>query len=95
MSTFIKFTKHSARTLPDGDDLPKVQLVIVHLGNEDGRHGLVERGAVHVDGGPDGQHEADDASVDVVVFQEALKGDRQRGRAAAGKQVKTDVVVKV
>lgn len=92
MSTFIKFTNYSACTLPDGDDLPKVQLIIVHLGNEDGRHGLVERGAVHVDGRPDGQHEADDASVDVVVFQEALEGDRQRGGAAAGKhQIQTGV----
>lgn len=65
--------------------MPKVQLVIVHLGDEDGRHGLVERGAVHVDGGPDRQHEADDASVDMVVLKEALEGDRQSGRAAAGK----------
>lgn len=55
-------------TLPDGDDLPKVELVIIHLGDEDGCHGLVESSAVHVDGGPDGQHEADDAPVDVVVL---------------------------
>lgn len=54
------------------------------MGDEDGRHGLVERSAVHVDGGADRQHEADDASVDVVVLQEALEGDRQSGRAAAG-----------
>lgn len=54
------------------------------MGDEDGRHGLVERGAVHVDGGADGQHEADDAPVDVVVLQEALEGDRQRGRTAEG-----------
>lgn len=53
------------------------------MGNEDGCHGLVERGAVHIDGGPDGQHEADDASVDVVVLKEALEGDRQCGRATA------------
>lgn len=68
--------------LPDCDDLSKVKLVVVHLGDENGCHGLVERGAVHVDGGPDGQHEADDASVDVVVLEEALEGDRQSGRAA-------------
>lgn len=71
---------NAASASPDGDDLPKVQLVIVHLGDEDGRHGLVERGAVHVDRGTDGQHEADDAPVDVVVLQQALEGDRQRGR---------------
>lgn len=55
------------------------------MGDEDGCHGLVECGAVHVDGGPHRQHEADDASVDVVVLEEALEGDRQSGRAAAGK----------
>lgn len=80
--------------LPDGDDLPKVKLIIIHLGDEDGCHGLIECGAIHVDGGPDGQHEANDASVDVVVFQEALEGDRQSGRAAAGKdQRKKDIQV--
>lgn len=52
------------------------------MSDKDGRHGLVERGAIHVDGGPDRQHEADDASVDVVVLKEALEGDRQSGRAA-------------
>lgn len=55
------------------------------MGDKDGCHGLVERGAVHVDCGPDRQHKADDASVDVVVLEEALEGDRQSGRAAAGK----------
>lgn len=85
-SLFPKFCQeNSACALPDGDDLPKVKLIIIHLGDEDGCHGLIECGAIHVDGGPDGQHEANDASVDVVVFQEALKGDRQSGRAAAGK----------
>lgn len=54
------------------------------MGDEDGRHGLVEGGAIHVDGGPDRQHEADDASINVVVLEEALEGDRQSGRAAAG-----------
>lgn len=71
--------------LPYRDDLSKVKLVVVHLGDENGCHGLVERGAVHVDGGPDGQHKADDASVDVVVLEEALEGDRQSGRAAEKK----------
>lgn len=56
------------------------------MGDKDGRHGLVERRAVHVDRGPDRQHEADDAPVDVVVLQEALEGDRQRGRTAEGKR---------
>ena len=55
--------------LPDGDDLAEVQLVVVDLSDEDGGHRLVERRAVHVDGGADRQHEADDAAVDVVVLQ--------------------------
>ena len=61
---------------PDGDDLAKVKLVVVHLSDENGRHGLVERRAVHVNGGADGQHKADDPPVDVVVLQQALEGDR-------------------
>lgn len=70
--------------LPDGDDLAEVQLVVVDLGNEDGGHRLVERRAVHVDGGADGQDEADDAPVDVVVLEQALERDRQGGRAVGG-----------
>lgn len=75
------------RELPDRDDLTKVELVVVYLGDENRSHGLVERCAVHVDGGADRQHEADDASVDVVVLKEALEGDRQSGRTATGKDV--------
>lgn len=54
------------------------------MGDEDGGHSLVECGAVHVDCGADRQHEANDASVDVIVLEEALEGDRQSSRAAAG-----------
>lgn len=56
------------------------------MGDEDGCHGLIERRTIHVDGGPDRQHEADDASVDMVVLKEALEGDRQSSRAAGGKE---------
>lgn len=84
MTFDLEATSASDSASPDGDDLSKVQLVIVDLGNKDGRHGLIERGAVHVDRGPDRQHEADDAPVDVVVLQEALEGDRQCGRTAEG-----------
>lgn len=66
--------------VPDGDDLTKVKLVVVDLGDKNGRHCLVERGPVHVDGCAHGQHEANDPPVDVVVLQQALEGDRQRGR---------------
>lgn len=68
-----------ARGVPDSDDLAEVQLIVVDLGNEDGSHSLIERSAIHVDGGAHGQHEAGNAPVDVVVFQQALEGDGQCG----------------
>lgn len=64
---------------PDRDDLAEVELVVVDLGNKDGSHSLVERRAVHVDGGAHRQHEASDTPVNVVVLQEALEGDGQCG----------------
>lgn len=64
---------------PDSDDLAKVQLVVVDLGDKDGSHSLVERGAVHVDGGAHRQHKAGDAPVNAVVLQQALEGDGQCG----------------
>lgn len=57
------------RSVPDGDDLAKVQLVVVDLGDEDGSHSLIERSAVHVDGGTHGQHKASNAPVNVIVLQ--------------------------
>lgn len=41
----------------DGDDLADREGHASNLGDEDGGHGLVQRGAVHVDGGTDGEHE--------------------------------------
>lgn len=73
---------------PDGDDLAKVQLVIIDLCDEYRCHGFVESGAIHVDGGAHREHETDDAAVDVVVLQQALEGYRQRGRA--GEEWKKD-----
>lgn len=67
--------------LPDGDQLAEVQLVVVDLGNKDGRHGLVQRRTVHVDGGAHWEDEASDLSVDVAILQQTLHGDGQRGRA--------------
>lgn len=72
---------------PDGDDLTKVQLIVVDLSDENGRHGLVECSSVHVDGGTDRKHKAYDSPVDVVVLQEALKGDGQRGWAEEKSEV--------
>lgn len=61
--------------LPDGDDLPAVQRDVIHLGDEDGCHRLVQRRAVHVDGGADGQHKAGHALVDLQVLLQAAEGD--------------------
>ena len=74
-------TISSVVTVPYGDQLSKVQLVVVDLGDEDGGHGLVERRAVHVDGGAHRQHEAGDLAVHVAVLQQTLHGDGQSGRA--------------
>lgn len=82
-------TPAGGKFVPYGDDLAKVQLVVVHLGDEDGGHGLVERGAVHVDGGSHGQHEPRDPPVHVVVLQQALERDRQGGWAVQQAQKHT------
>lgn len=50
-------------SLPDRHNLAKRHVDPPELGDEDGRHGLVQRRAVHVDGGSDGDHEAGDARV--------------------------------
>lgn len=71
--------------------MAEVKLVVVDLCDKNGSHSLIQRSAVHVDSGSDGQHEADDPPVYVVVLQQALEGDRQSGRTAdeGGSNVKT------
>lgn len=66
---------------PDGDDLAKVQLVIINLCYKYCCHSLIESSAIHIDGGADGEHKTDDTAVNVIVLQEALEGYRQCGRA--------------
>ena len=67
--------------LPDGDQLSKVQLVVINLSNKDGRHSLVKRRAVHVNGGSNREDKASNLPVNVAVFQQAFHGDGKRGRA--------------
>lgn len=38
-------------SLPDGENLTKVKIHVIHLSDKDGSHSLVEGGAIHVDGG--------------------------------------------
>lgn len=71
---------------PDGDDLAKVQLIIINLCDEYGRHSLIESGAIHIDGGAHREHKTYDTTINVVVLQEALEGNRQCGRAVEDKE---------
>lgn len=65
--------------LPDGDDLTKVHLHVVDLGDEDGCQRLIKSCSIHVDGGTDGKHEACDSLVNFVVLFQTFKGDRESG----------------
>lgn len=62
---------------PYCDDLPKVEFVVVDLCNEDGSEGLIQSGAIHVNGSSHGQNKPRDASVHTVVFFQAPEGDGQ------------------
>lgn len=65
------------RDSQDGEDLSSVQLHVVELGDEDGRDALEDGGAVHVDGGADGEDEAADAFVHAVVLFNAFHHGRK------------------
>lgn len=71
--------------LPDGDDLTKIHLHVVDLGNKDGCQRLVKGRSVHVNGGTDGQHETRDSLVNFVVLLQTFKGDREGGWAGTWK----------
>lgn len=68
-------------TVPDGNNLTHIQSVVIQLGDEDGSHRLIERCAVHVDGGTHREDEAGDSLVDTVVLLGTSEGDGQSGRA--------------
>lgn len=63
---------------PDGDNLARVQLDAVHLGNEDGSHSFIQGGSVHVDGGADRQHKTSDSFVNTQVLLQTAEGNGQR-----------------
>ena len=65
----------------DGEDLANAGVHVLHLGDEDGGHGLVQGRPVHVDGGADGEDEPGDPGVDAVLLLEAVHGDGERGGA--------------
>lgn len=68
--------------LPDGDQLAEVKLIIINLSDKDGRHGLIQRRAVHVDGGTHREDETCHSFVHAVVLLQTSEGDGQGSRAA-------------
>lgn len=71
----MKRTGEEVGVSPDCYNLPCVQMDPVHLCDEDGSHSLVQRSAVHVDGGTDRQHEACHTLVDSKILFQAAKCD--------------------
>ena len=63
-----------------------------HLGDEDGGHGLVQRGPVHVDGGADGEDEPADPGVHLVLGLQQVDGDGQGGAAGPGAECRGEGV---
>lgn len=75
---------------PDSDNLARVQLDAVHLGNEDGSHSLVQGSSVHVDGGADRQHETSDSFVNTQILLQTAEGDGQRASTVGKIQARVD-----
>lgn len=65
----------------DRHDVAEAERDAAGLRDEERGHGLVQRRAVHVDGGADGHDEARDAHVHAVELLEAVHGHGQRGGA--------------
>lgn len=54
---------------------------MVQLGDENYCHHFIKNSSVHVDVGPDGQHEASGSLVDLELLLTTLVGEWQCGRA--------------
>lgn len=54
------------------EDLPRVELDVVELSNEDSCHALEDGSSVHVHRGPDGKDKPADPFVNAVVLLDAL-----------------------
>lgn len=68
--------------LPDDENLAKVKFHVIDLSNKDGRHGFVESGAIHVDGGAHRQDKARDLFIHTDVLLQTVESDGEGGRAA-------------
>lgn len=54
--------------IPDGENLSKVEVIIIDLSDKDGSEGFVKSCAIHVYGGTDREHKAGHPLVHLVVF---------------------------
>lgn len=61
--------------VPDGKDLPKVQVHVIDLGDKNGCHCLIKCGTIHVYSGSHWQHKTRHTLVHVVVLLQAAEGD--------------------
>lgn len=61
--------------VPYGENLPKVEVKVIDLSDEDGREGFVQSRSIHVYGRADRKHKAGHSLVHLVVFLQAFKGD--------------------
>lgn len=48
---------------PDSDNLTRVKLDAIHLGNKDGCNSFIQSSSIHVDGGTDWEHKTSDSFV--------------------------------
>lgn len=72
--------------IPDGNNLAHIQIVVIQLSNKDGSHCLIERRAIHVDGGAHWEHKAGNPLVNAIVLFSTPECDRQRGGAERHRQ---------
>lgn len=76
MNSFLDiFFKKVLFFWPDGDDLTRVEMDTIHLGNEDGCHSLIQSSSVHVDGGSHREHKTGDSLVNPQVLLQAPEGN--------------------
>ena len=62
---------------PDCDNLTRVKVNSVHLGNEDSSHSFIQSSSIHVDGGTDWEHKTSDSFVNTQILLQTTKSDRQ------------------
>ncbi len=77
----LQLLRKSDYSVPDGNNLAHIQMVVIQLGDEDGSYRLIECCAVHVNGGTDWEDEAGDPLVNAIVLLGTSEGDRQSCRA--------------